>query len=435
MKLETKNNFPKILVVVSDRINLNDNSNNGLLLRNLFFGWPKNKVLQIYNDGNNGDIGFFDNYYKLSNNDRYFGSFFQQLKNRFKQKLIVRNDKIYTNTSSNSFIINSGFYELFFQPRLSKELKNVINEFNPDIIFYQGYLLSNLILVKKIQNFVKKPLAFFTTDDWPKYKFNEGSLFLKCVSLIPRLTLNYNFKYLLKRTNFNFSFGYLMTREYTKRYNKKFIELNHSDDYYRFENTEGKRIFQSDVLTVVTTGTFSYERWPLVILFSKACSNLEKFGFNIKIVIFSNSIENEGLIELKKYSNIVILDDPGNDLLPAYLKAADLLLLPETLDSKIAKTIELSISSKSHLFMFSRVPIIVFSNDRTGVAEYAKRLNWAKVINTPDINQIADVIKEILLDKNMANNMVDVAFEVACKLHDRKIVNSDFINTLKFHEV
>jgi hypothetical protein len=226
-----------------------------------------------------------------------------------------------------------------------------------------------------------------------------------------------------------------MTREYTKRYKKKFIELNHSDDYFRFENSEVKRIYESDVVTIVTTGTFSYERWPLVIYFSKACTILEQLGYNMKIVIFSNSIDSEGLIELRKYSNIIIRDDPGNNLLPAYLKGADILLLPETLDKNLAETIELSISSKSHLFMFSKVPIIVFSDDRTGVAKYANRLKWAKVLNSSDINHIANVIQEILLDKDMAKNMVNIAFDVACRIHDRKIVNSNFINSLKFYEV
>ena len=67
--------------------------------------------------------------------------------------------------------------------------------------------------------------------------------------------------------------------------------------------------------------------------------------------------------------------------------------------------------------------------------KYANRLKWAKVLNSSDINHIANVIQEILLDKDMAKNMVNIAFDVACRIHDRKIVNSNFVNSLKFYEV
>ncbi len=47
--------------------------------------------------------------------------------------------------------------------------------------------------------------------------------------------------------------------------------------------------------------------------------------------LFFVAIDPKGVQEIKRAQYIDLFDDPGNDLLPGYLKGADLLLLAEVL--------------------------------------------------------------------------------------------------------
>lgn len=57
--------YPRVLIVALGCINADDNANNGLLLRNLFVGWPGESLAQIYSCGGNGNKGFFGHYCRL----------------------------------------------------------------------------------------------------------------------------------------------------------------------------------------------------------------------------------------------------------------------------------------------------------------------------------------------------------------------------------
>ena len=85
--------YPKILVLAMGRINQKDTSNNGLLLRNLFAGFPKENLAQIYSGGNNSDQGFFSRYYCLDEKDRFFGKIFFQKNFVFMEVMVLLEDK------------------------------------------------------------------------------------------------------------------------------------------------------------------------------------------------------------------------------------------------------------------------------------------------------------------------------------------------------
>ncbi|MCI5147695.1 MAG: hypothetical protein D3923_19695, partial [Candidatus Electrothrix sp. AR3] len=182
------NNFPCVLIVASGRINGVDNANNGLLLRNLFAQWPRENLAQIYNIsenevydmGENDDLGFFGNYYKLSSRDRFMGSLFYKIK--AKELGILQDQAEFTDDSKKkkgSLIKSTGkkilfdtrLYEFIFRPRLSQELKQWIRHFQPDIVFAQGYSYAFTLLPLLISNFFRLPLVYYPTDDWPNEQY------------------------------------------------------------------------------------------------------------------------------------------------------------------------------------------------------------------------------------------------------------------------
>lgn len=429
----------KVCIITSGRINKSDATNNGLLLRSLFNTWPKEKISQIYNSGSNNDEGFWGTYYKLGQNDRRFGWLYSIL---YKENKAL-NSRNHSNTSLQKtnikggiinvfkrFIIETGIYELIFYPRLSRELKKWLDEVKPEIILAQGYSITFTKLPLLIKKYTGAKLAFFTTDDWPRYLYSGNHGEIKILSFLPKLFLNKLFNQFVQEVDIPIAFGFPMQKEYTQRYGKDFHSIIHADNPLRFQNAIPKRLSNNETFSIVTIGTFNKYRWPLIGDLNKSCQSLKSKGINVQIQIISDSIESEGYSELKKMEYVRIHDDPGSEKLPALLKGADLLVLIETFDKSRAEAIKFSISTKAHLYMFSRVPILLYSHPITGISNYAKEYEWAYIINCRNENNLTKAIETLLTDKNLRHNLVEKAYNVAMENHNIATIEKKLQNIL-----
>jgi glycosyltransferase involved in cell wall biosynthesis len=419
------------------RINASDTANNGLLLRNLLgSSLPRENLAQIYSSGDNGDAGFFGHYYQIKDCDRQLGSLFYRLKSS-----VV--DPIPINTSVNTavfsvakiqklkfflrrLLIGTGVYELLFSPRLSKEMKHWVEEFRPDIIFSQGYNLTFTWLPVLLKNVTGAKLAFLTSDDWPTYLYTgqlgEPIFFRWFMRPIVKAAT----RQLLSEVDVAFAFGQPMTREYSSRYGKQFLTVNHADSQLRFDSATTQRVNSSDITTIVAIGNYNKFRWPLLIDVNAACQFLHNQGINARLLVLSSAIEQDGIEVLSSAQFVDVLPDPGNDLLPSYLKGADILLLAEGFDEGFVSAIKLSISSKAHLFMFSHRPIIVYSHSDTGIAKYAQEFGWSKMVTHRSTTELAEAIRQLIEDKKQRESLIDRADQVAKYFHSHQ-ANQDVL--------
>lgn len=424
--------YPRVLVVTIGRINASDTTNNGLLLRNLFgSSWPRENLAQIFSSGDNDDEGFFGCYYKLGHCDRVFGSLFYKLKRSAIANVITSNstDKaivIPTGTMQQlkgfvrRMFIDTGIYELLFRPRLSAEMDHWVKEFRPDIIFAQGYNLTFTLLPLLLKKTTGVKLAFLCSDDWPTYLYSgqhgEPTLFRWFVRLAVKAATHR----LLSEVDVPFAFGQPMAEEYVSRYGKKFLTLNNADNPLRFDIATPHRIHPPDVTTIIAIGNYNRFRWPLLIDANDACQDLYSQGTKTRLVVLSSSMDAEGVNALSAAPFIDVLPDPGNDLLPSYLKGADMLLLAEGFDEGYVAAIKLSVSSKAHLFMFSHRPILVYAHPDTGIAKYARTYGWGRVVSHRNKKELMVAMREIIDDHNKTAQLVSKADEVAAQFHSHQ---------------
>ena len=431
--------YPRVLIVTLGRINAADTDNNGLLLRNLFGAWPKENLAQIYSSGDNGDIGFFGQYYQLGPPERRLGRLFY----RMKTEAHSIKDSSYANMAAKQsgtitarksvikqYIIDTGIYELIFRPRLSPNMLSWVNDFQPDIIFAQGYNLTFTWLPVMIKKKIDARLAFLTTDDWPTYLYSGQLGVQTTFKWIVRPVVNKATKYLLLYADVPFAFGQPMADEYTKRYKKNFIALSHADDPSRFEETATLRSHPSDIFTILAMGNFNEFRWPLLLDVNECCRLLNAQVIKARVAVLSAGIDPEGEYKLRKAEYIDIFQDPGHDRLPSYLKGADLLLLAEGFEAGFVSAIRFSVSSKSHLFMFSRRPILVYGHHDTGVIKYADAYNWGYTVKNRNVNELCKVITMILHNKDKNKKMIENAIKVAETFHVSQSNQLKFITAL-----
>jgi glycosyltransferase involved in cell wall biosynthesis len=184
------------------------------------------------------------------------------------------------------------------------------------------------------------------------------------------------------------------------------------------------------VKTIVAIGVFNQYRLPLLLDINQACEQLSKKGVDIRLAVISSFIEDAGRVILSNCPYIDIYSDPGHESLPGYLKGADILLLAEGFESKFVEAIELPISTKAHIFMFSSKPIILYAGDRTGVSIYAKSYEWAKVVSTRSVDALVEAIEKILNDPKFSETLIEKAKTIADKFHTKKSNQTIFIDAM-----
>ena len=435
--------FPRVLICSISRINAYDNGSNNLLLRNLFADWPRDHLAQIYSGGSNGDEGFCGMDYQIGAIDRRFGSLFMRLKSDYNHSYNPNSTFVDSNqplrkenplrrivSKVGSFLMDSGLYELIFRLRISSDLLHWVKEYNPDIIFAQGYSLSFIKLPLKLKEHFRKPITFFTSDDWPTYLYAKKGGMLSLTAPYMHRLITSSTKRLLQETDIPFSFNDMMGEEYERRYGKKFITIMHSDNPSRFEVTEENRLQPPNVYSIVTVGSFFKHRWPLLIDIEDALYRLNDEGIPVRLTVLTSMITKEGIERINRCTYIELRDDPGHDALPSYLKAADLLLLPEVFDEDEAYGYRFSVSTKAHLFMLSRKPILVYGHSQTGVVKYAQNAGWAKVVDKRDIDLLTLELRNLLLDNDLRQELLMTANSIASENHNCNRIRSIFKSVL-----
>lgn len=405
--------YPRILLLHMTKVHSDDPSN--LLVRTLFGGWPKSKIAQIYTGNYSGAGEFCGEYHAIGSRERMFGRMFGLLKPLGVNSIYghsVEGKGIKSNTSfikvlSKQFvsrIIDSGIWEAVFRIRLSPSLANFIYDFSPDAIYTQGYNLGITRLALQISDVFSVPICYFPVDDWHCSLYSGSPMHIEVDRLAKTIT---------KRAALRFALGPKMTEVLTTRYGVDFECIYNADDLARFKIVDRKQVDDNPII-IGYSGSLYLGRTACLLDLLRSCKLLKH---KLKIRIYCKSLPVDTPNELVNSENVEFLPLPSHDDLPKYLIECDILFLPESFDPAHKKAIELSLSTKCHLYMMSGRPILVYGPDWSGTVDYARRFGWGIVVDKRDEKVLLQGISKALSKEN-AKEIVEKGYSVAKMNHD-----------------
>ncbi len=423
--------YPRVLILSLNRVNAADGSNNSLLLKNLFSGWPRDNIAQIYSGGSNDDGGYWGNYYEIQAGDRRFGKTFFRIK-RKETEACPQAPRSEGRTRAFSLarcardwgrtvFLHGGWYELVFALRISRQMRAFIKEFSPDLVFAQGYSLGFSWLPVAIRRFVGAPVCFHTSDDWP------GNLYAgQAFAWLMRPLVRYHARRLIANCSLCFGFSPAMCTAYQERYAKVFHVLMNGDELGRFRQARSVEKTDPEETRIVYAGSVGHGRWESLLDLCVAVGDLRERGFKLEIYAYALHVTPELALRLRRFEYLHLPEHPKHEELPAHLKAADILFLPESFDEEEAHSIGFSISSKAQLYMMSERPVLVYSHPLTGVSQYAAAEGWGLVLNCRDRVKLGEAVLRLMTDEGLRGRLVERGLEVAKRRHDRKVIAKGF---------
>lgn len=323
-------------------------------------------------------------------------------------------------------IVASGLWELAFSTQVSDRLMGSCKAFKPDVIFSTCTDLSYAELTLQLVEALKVPLCFQVEDDWP------GDLYTRGIArLLVRNRLNRNIRTLLTKSTLCISNGPLMTEAYLQRYGRHFEPVFLCDDLARFDHIRQRVQNTADGFTIVYSGSLQLDRWEGLIDLDTAIGLLPPEIGAVRIRVFTNYLPLVAKERLAASPRIELRPGLADKDVPAALKEADLLFLPESFHMKWRRYIRYSISSKSHLYMMAGRPALVYGPAGIGVVEYARNEKWAKVVDERCPATLAQAVTALLNDNTETQALLARAREVALERHDSPMVQKQFLHLLR----
>lgn len=387
--------MPKILVISSTPFS--KKMNNGKTLSSFFTNYDKNRIAQFSYSKGDCNLDVCNNYYFLTKEDvlnKKTGChyFFDDAKNdKFEDNLKITNSK-------QSFL--KKIIHFFAQERMPIVifLKNIfwnkanytdvykwINDFEPDIIFFQGFSMTYgykfaLDVCKK----TRCPLILELTDDYTQrlFKFsfidyiNHRKYMKKFVEAI-----NYSSKII--------GISNEMKKEYEKKYKKSVDVLMNLVDYDVNNSFDHKR----NMNDFVYAGNVLLNRWKILINFAKS---LNKVNSNATLNIYTPDIpSNKILKNFSKIKNIRYCGSLSKEKLATRLKKCEYVVHVESFDKKSRIITRLSMSTKIPEYIMCGAKIIAIGPKEIASMKFFEENNIAFFITSNSLKKIEKGIKNI----------------------------------------
>ena len=394
---------------------------NGRTLEKFFYDYKTENIAQIYIKKEDPDFEFCNKYYCITDND--------MVKSIILRKSGNVVDYIPKNIANDNFksiaITNKTAFKCLMRHVVwtlgkwkSKKLKQWLNTFNPDFIFFQAGDSPFMYKIARILSCeLKIPLIFYNTEGYIFKEFNyiEKKLKSDCIYNI--------YHYILKKQ-------YKKTLMYSTKviYNCEKIKLD-SDNLF---NKESEVIMTScsnfnydscyEANTFCYTGNLGVGRANALILLGESLNKINS-GFHIDVYgkatkdmmdkfKVSKGINYCGFVDYKKIYEI-------------YHKH-QFVIHVESFDEFYIKDLEYAFSTKIADLLASNRVIISFSPDNYASSYYFKKFNSAFQINTMNSKDVEKKLGLIINDTKLQAEIVKNAKYISKLNHNENNVIDKF---------
>lgn len=304
----------------------------------------------------------------------------------------------------------------------TKELKEFVLGFNPDIIFFPAEALihfNNIGLY--ISKLLKKPIGLFFWDDNFTYKPVNGIL-----PKLYRFFQNRNIKKIAKKSSFSFAINKKMQAECFSELGIKPVLLTKP-----MANTEVSKpyCYSGKTIKILYTGSIYIGRGETILELVNAIKKVNAAGSNFFLEIYTNSVLSD---EEKKQYNVggvsAVLPPVTKEEVLKLQQGADILLFAEALEGEYKYAARLSFSTKIIDYLSARRCILAIGPSDIAPIEYFKSNDIAFVAN--DSDSIQNALLRISDSPDCMSYYAEKAYEYGLNNHSKSYIFSKFEETI-----
>lgn len=429
------NTLPKVLIV--SRLVWDDNSSSNTLT-NLFEDYDPDKIARIYIETIPPRTKCCHLFYQISEyslikrlfnrhvvTGRVIDSHNVVYDDNTQQKTIARDEQsIMSFVRSHRSWVFTYLRELLwaFGGWKTKELKNFVLKFDPDVVWLDG---SPLILMNKLNNYIikiaNKPSVTFLMDDVYRYNSNSGIM-----NKLYKFFLRKHVKRTVDQSQHVFVSSPKMAQVYDQIFNtqstfiaKSFNTTSIVPEKYPSDKKSVKLIYLGNVLI---------GRFDTLTILAECINDVNSDGIRIELVVYSNSVISEkSKSRFAKNRGVKLLPPVPYSQVPDLIKQSDVQVFVEDMEGRHKSTASLSFSTKIVDYLSSGKCILALGPKDIAPIEYFMNEDAALVANSRA--EVTECLKK-LCDPVVLNTYSAKAVACAKRNHDREMMDDRIYGTL-----
>ena len=380
--------LPRVLII--SEFYFNENTGGGILLKNLYGNYPKDKIFILHEDVNANTDTTLNSY--ILKKPSQIGKFLKKILHPFFIILLIKFKNFYTMKKKTKVNIN---------------LLSKLKQFRPDIIYTIFGHYSLMCLIKELKMKLKIPLITHVMDNFYAtyaYKSKDYKLF----------------KYLIDSSKLRIAINKKMSDEYRKIFGYKFEVLHNGVDRKKIRKVNLKH--KTKIITYIGS-VFRNAQLNSLIEITNVLKKLMEENFNIQCFFYLPESQKQIYNSyFAKHQNIYIKEHNLNE--KEYFRKiseSNLLLLASNFDNYSIEYYKYSWPAKMGSYLMSKVPIFIYGPDKIFFINDAKEKKWAYVEEKKSFINLEKSLIKILYDSNLRKQTLKYAMKKSKDFELQKI--------------
>lgn len=414
-------NHPKVLVV--NGVPFSSSSATGITMSNLFKGWPKDKIAQVYTANVQPDDSLCQNNWKLSNKDLFIAG---QDRNHFKKRPFSNNvlDKFdhANNTikveSSKSLLLRSiitPWLDLL-NYKISPQFLIWLQEFKPDIVYSTLGNIRFVRLSSTLSQLFSVPVVPHFMDDWLSTYSVKGRSFL---TILQRTIIKAETRRLMHRVPLGFAICEAMANEYSQLYNRKFYSFMNPVEIYAQRNI-ARFTDKNKSVRFVYVGGLHLSRYENLSQISKIIRGLKNDGQDIELRIYAPKKDLDQYGSFLKKAGATICGSLSPDEVHNVLCECDVAIHVESFSKKHSLYTRLSVSTKIPQYFAAGLPVLAFGPSDVASCRYVADSDCGILVGNHHLGNLARAISKLTLHPEIRHQFGRKCLEIAKERHAMK---------------
>jgi glycosyltransferase involved in cell wall biosynthesis len=421
------NKYAKVLIVNGEPFN--SSSATGITLSNLFKGWPKENLMQIYTANIEPNKEICKNNIKFGTNNLFPISVFSGSTVIYSEGGGAnRVGQNYTGPINNGGLKSSFRYFVapvldFLPYDLNRDVLERIANFKPDVIYS---ILGNIRIAGLVTRLASKfdiPVVPHFMDDWVSTYSVPGK---SGGTFFHKIILEKKVRELFKHVPHGMSIGSLMAKIYTERYGKPFSPfMNPVEAVAIFDESR----VVNDVVRFSYVGGLHLNRDNSLAEIIEAMILVLDKGYKCEFEIYAPDSDAEKARALQKMADFVYYrGSVASDKVFEILNSCDVAVHVESFDEDFSGYTKYSVSTKIPQYFAAAVPILAFGPEGLASCQYVVEMNAGVHIKSKD--ELSEALMKFISDKNWRNKLGCAGHHAAKKYHVSSTVRIEFAKTL-----
>ncbi len=417
---------PRILLATPSVFN--QYSGGGVLLTNLFWGWPSDRIAIVHRDSLPPDDRICQRFFRLSSEEMRRIWPIEELRNLFIRSRRKPHEEVQKQNGNLEGQLPSrttpGAFNRLFQKvvrdgipmrvKLSSELDEFIAALQPELIYTFLGDVPYMQLVNAIHERYPVPIVVHMMDDWPNVLYRRGLFgpFLRR-QVEPLL------RDLLNRASLRMGISESMCRAYEIRYKVPFESFHNIVDLKDWQEHRRTDYNAGSPFRLVYAGSiFPNAQLYSLVDVASAVAKLSASGVHIEMRIHSPFYTKPYWHLIENPPSVQFAPSPDDESITKLFKQADLLVLPVNFDEESVDYIRYSMPAKIPAYLASGTPILVYGPPGVAQVDYAQAGKWGYVVSKKGVEYVETAIRRLMEDKKLRARIGAKAVKHAEEHHD-----------------